>query len=399
LAIILEEQGRLEEAETIERERLAIDKKVLGPENPWLGDSLLCLASVLCDEGNLEEAEALARESLPLYKKVYSDSPFWMGDPLDLLGQIHRKAGRLAEAEAFFREELLQRRKMGDDHPNVAWTLNFLSDVLLREGKYGEAEQLFSEILTPTLQHRPQGAYLLRERAVLSARRGRWNQAVADAGKAVEFVPSDHYLCHTLAPLLVITGNLNDYRRHCHRMVEQFAGTREPILAARMAKGCLLRPDAGVDLIVVSRWADTAVDRGKEYMGLPSFQVVKGLAEYRQGRFDNAVEWAGRVLTNSNYRAASVISTPMARESPSKEYCQVQAYLVSAMAQWQLKQTNEARGALAQGIEITESKLPKLDSGDLGDGWIDWILAQTLMAEAKALIEGQPSATVESSHL
>jgi hypothetical protein len=71
--------------------------------------------------------------------------------------------------------------------------------------------------------------------------------------------------------------------------------------------------------------------------------------------------------------------------------------MVLAMAQQQLKQPDEARKAFAKGIEIEETKLPKLDSGDLGTGWYwrDWIIAHALMSEAKALIEGQPSTTQE----
>jgi hypothetical protein len=61
------------------------------------------------------------------------------------------------------------------------------------------------------------------------------------------------------------------------------------------------------------------------------------------------------------------------------------------MAQHCSKQADEANAALAKGVEIAESNLPKLDSGDLGDGWIDWIIAHALMREAKALIEGQPN--------
>ena len=71
----------------------------------------------------------------------------------------------------------------------------------------------------------------------------------------------------------------------------------------------------------------------------------------------------------------------------------VQAYMVLAMAQYQLNQHEEARAAFAKGVEIEEAKLPKLDSGDLGPGWYwrDWIIAHALMNEAKALIEGQPA--------
>jgi hypothetical protein len=67
----------------------------------------------------------------------------------------------------------------------------------------------------------------------------------------------------------------------------------------------------------------------------------------------------------------------------------VEAYMVLAMAQHRSKQADEANAALARGVDIAESKLPKLDSGDLGDGWIDWIIAHALIREAKALIEGQ----------
>ena len=32
--------------------------------------------------------------------------------------------------------------------------------------------------------------------------------------------------------------------------------------------------------------------------------------------------------------------------------------------------------------------MPKLDGGDTGPGWNDWIIAHVLMREAKGLIEG-----------
>ncbi len=62
-----------------------------------------------------------------------------------------------------------------------------------------------------------------------------------------------------------------------------------------------------------------------------------------------------------------------------------------AVAHHQLKQIAEARAALAKGVEIDQTKLPKLDSGDLGEAWAEWIIAHALMREAKALIEGEPN--------
>jgi hypothetical protein len=63
--------------------------------------------------------------------------------------------------------------------------------------------------------------------------------------------------------------------------------------------------------------------------------------------------------------------------------------MVLAMAQYRSKQADEAGATLAKGVEIAERRLPKLDSGDLGDSWLDWIIAHVFLCEAKALIEGR----------
>ena len=73
----------------------------------------------------------------------------------------------------------------------------------------------------------------------------------------------------------------------------------------------------------------------------------------------------------------------------------VEAYMVLAMAQYRSEQTDEARIALAKGVEIAEKRLPQLDSGDLGEGWLDWIIAHALMREAKALIQLPPGTSNE----
>ncbi len=64
-----------------------------------------------------------------------------------------------------------------------------------------------------------------------------------------------------------------------------------------------------------------------------------------------------------------------------------------AMEQYRSKQDREAAVTLAKGVEIAESKLSKLDGGDLGNGWLDWIIAQALLREAKALLDGRARAT------
>jgi len=61
-----------------------------------------------------------------------------------------------------------------------------------------------------------------------------------------------------------------------------------------------------------------------------------------------------------------------------------------AMARQHLNQPAGARAALEKAVEILEAKLPKLESGDLGELWGDWIIAHVLLREAKMLIEEPP---------
>ena len=70
--------------------------------------------------------------------------------------------------------------------------------------------------------------------------------------------------------------------------------------------------------------------------------------------------------------------------------------MLLAMSSYQSRQPDEARAALASGLELAATKLPKLESGDLGRYWPDWVFAHVLMREAKALIEGDSKAGDET---
>jgi tetratricopeptide (TPR) repeat protein len=126
---------------------------------------------------------------------------------------------------------------------------------------------------------------------------------------------------------------------------------------------------------VVNRLVDVAIGADDTHPDLPWFQFVKGLAEYRQGRFASANEWMQKAL----------------RQEESKEL-EIQTYVVLAMTKHQLHQPAEARSALEKGMEIIDQDLPKLESGDIGGYWVDWVFAHVLYREAKTLIEGEVTA-------
>lgn len=55
----------------------------------------------------------------------------------------------------------------------------------------------------------------------------------------------------------------------------------------------------------------------------------------------------------------------------------------------QLKQPDEARNSLAQAAQIFETNLPKLESGDLGENWPEWLVARLLLREASELLRAR----------
>jgi eukaryotic-like serine/threonine-protein kinase len=213
---------------------------------------------------------------------------------------------------------------------------------------------------------------LLRSNANYHARAGQWTNAIAGFSKLIEMKPNEHWYHFYLAALLAQSGDLEGYRRHCAHMLALFGATNNPVIADRIGKACLIIPAKGIDLDAAERLADTAVTRGKGHPGFAYFEFAKGLAEYRQGHFAGAIDWMQRVL-----------STPGLDDNRDAA-----AWLVLAMAQHEAGKPVEARAALHNATQIIGTKMPALESGDIGDAWNDWIIAHALLKEAQGLIEG-----------
>jgi hypothetical protein len=182
--------------------------------------------------------------------------------------------------------------------------------------------------------------------------------------------PDDHQHYHTLAPLLIASNDLDAYAKLCREIVNRFAGTTDMFVADRMAKDCLIHPSSAVDFRSVAALADLAVKSGKESRALSFRQLCKALAEYRQGHFAGAEEWAEKAGVSSF------------------AYSAAESFAVLAMAKHQLKEPEAARHYLAKATTIVETQFPKIDSGDLGSDWRDWIIAHALLKEARLLVEG-----------
>src|SRR5262249_8605006 len=63
-----------------------------------------------------------------------------------------------------------------------------------------------------------------------------------------------------------------------------------------------------------------------------------------------------------------------------------QGQLLLSLAYHQLNEDEKARAALGAATQIIDHQLPRADSDDLGDGWLNWVFCQAVRREAEAVI-------------
>ncbi len=142
LANILSDQNKLAEAESMHAEALAIRRKLFGNEHPDVASSLYDLARVLRLEGKLTEAESMQREALAIRRKVLDTQNIRVADSLTELTLVLAAEKKFGEAELVAREDLVFRDK---NTPGSWQTFNcqsLLGASLLGQEKFSEAEPL-----------------------------------------------------------------------------------------------------------------------------------------------------------------------------------------------------------------------------------------------------------------
>ena len=264
----------------------------------WADDDAECLyvlrglGETLEDEGKWTEAEAIWRESLSSWRKrggVEEQQSMFTLRKLGLALEAERK---WPEAESVHREALSISSKKGDEDSEALVDLDRLVRVLENEKKLAEAQQLLDKILTPSFVAKPTCVNLLIERLNVMGRRGRWQQAAADAGLLLQLQPGEHYHYHRMAAFLAISHNRIAYDQFCRKIVATFTNTENPFVDERVAQDCLLLPDSGVDLSLMDQLADKAIALGSGDAALPYFHACKAMTSYRLGRFRAALESA-----------------------------------------------------------------------------------------------------------
>jgi tetratricopeptide (TPR) repeat protein len=288
-------------------------------------------------------------------------------------GDAFFQVSEYGRAERNYREGLVMAQQPAGRLPTlVPQLVGSLAAALYAQSKELEAERVINEAIHANDAKPDSLAGSLREKGEVLGQHGRRKEAVAALRKAVELQPKEHENWFRVSALLAASGNLADYRKHCHVMLERFANTTYVRIAERTSKVCLLLPSEGADPEFASQLADKAVALPVRHDDniLAYVQFVRCLAEYRRGNFTNAVEWARKVLASTGQDSAR----------------DAQAYSVLAMALHQLNKSEAARAALSNAIQVARTQLPSLNSPDLGGNWHDVVIADILCREAKGLI-------------
>ncbi|HVM48544.1 MAG TPA: tetratricopeptide repeat protein, partial [Candidatus Acidoferrum sp.] len=233
------------------------------------------------------------------------------------------------------------------------------------------------------LQRYPSSPECWRAKAEWLCKHSRLADAATAYAKLTELQPESNESYHALAALLVELGHMEAYRRHCAQAVAHFATTDDPLTAERIAKDSLILPSSGTDLATVAKMVDTALAAGTNHWAWEYFRFAKGLLEYRQGHFGEAIEWLEQIPRTGEDRLCR----------------NADVWLVLAMARHKLNQLAEARAAFDQGNTVVKTKLPTSEGAFTSspDVWIEWTITQALLRQAQELIEPQPSGRPESS--
>jgi serine/threonine-protein kinase len=120
---------------------------------------------------------------------------------------------------------------------------------------------------------------------------GRMEEARVAWQTSLEANPLDHNAWFGYAELCLFLGREDEYLRARQALLERFRVTVNPYFAERTGRACLLRPATGDELrqaVTLTRRA-AAADPSIHTWAYPWFLFAQGLAEYRQGRFDQAV--------------------------------------------------------------------------------------------------------------
>jgi tetratricopeptide (TPR) repeat protein len=216
-------------------------------------------------------------------------------------------------------------------------------------------------------------------RAEAHARLGHWSRAAADYAKLLELQPQLAFLWFEHACVLCQLEDLAGYQKLCSRMHERFGQSQvlDDVLFA--THSYVLAPGALADPAELVKWAKQRLAMTAPPSDHNAYSVhVLGLAYYRAGDFDAAVECLSKDPSPKGFETEGVLN-----------------WLVLALAEHKRDRAAEARKWLARAdlwLANQYRNLPQraVVPADWADWrWRGWVLVLTLHREAKRSLAGK----------
>lgn len=148
LALLLYSRGQADEAVPMMEAVVEETRDIYGGDHSNLATALSNQGVVVFGAGRPDDAQEAFEEALAMRRRILPADHPDIANSLQSLGVMALRAGRLAESEAYLREALdLRRRAVGEEHPRVASTASSLADALDEQGRPAEALPLRRQAL------------------------------------------------------------------------------------------------------------------------------------------------------------------------------------------------------------------------------------------------------------
>ena len=148
LGVVRQDQGRPDDAVEFARKALDIRRSNVEAPHFLLAVGMNNVATALLAAKRPEEAEPLLVESLAMRRELLGDEHPQVANAIHNLGAVYKDLGRDAEALANYATALeMRRRLLGPTHLDVALSLSSMGLLHHERGRYAEALPLFREAL------------------------------------------------------------------------------------------------------------------------------------------------------------------------------------------------------------------------------------------------------------
>ena len=145
--------GRLDEAVPLMEASVALNRRLLGPDNLLTLTALSNLATMQREQGDTEGLEATYRAIVDGQRRAAGDDHLALIRRVNDLAVFLRDQGRYDEAAPLFRENIARGRRLPEPHADgLGVTLSSYGKLLLETGALDEAERVFTEAREVFLQ-------------------------------------------------------------------------------------------------------------------------------------------------------------------------------------------------------------------------------------------------------